>query len=637
MDAFALRISGPSGPVSSAAATDTDTDTDTPRLARLRAAGWRVATLGEGVSAALCGRAAIGVDGNWTAIGLSTLHNEKDLRAAHPGAGEGDITLIAHLRARHGTGFPAQLKGGFAVVLIHSETGEVEAYRDHFGMIPFYHTVQDGALTCASDIRAALHLSRRPLEDDLTRIADFLMAKDVDREITAFSGLTRLRAAHRLTWEEGQVQTARYWSLDLPPVSAARDAPARLQGLLAQATAGAMHDIDTVGAMLSGGLDSSSLAGLAARTRHDQGGTALPALSFVYGPGNPMDESLYIDAANAAFLTDPRPIPTTTAPRLADIPPLIEEQMDLFLALGLQKSRNIYRVAAEQGLSALLDGHGGDEVISQGFGYLIELAAMRKWGQLFIEMRGASRIYGQPYLGAYCLYIVRHGGLAPRNPLRRVLNRIARALLPGKAVQSDAVTLVDILAPALRDNLDPDVRYAPDPGPTTRAERLRAEQIEHLDILNHPRMEIAFEALHRSAVHQGILPLYPFYDRPVVEFCLSVPAEAKMKGGLSRWVLREAMRDVLPKLIRIRTTKTDFTDEFRATVTDYLAMAGPQVFGNLGRYVDTDRADRLRVMMADPDKQGISNLRLCWRLAVLEQWRTAFENWRDLQAKGELI
>ena len=250
-------------------------------------------------------------------------------------------------------------------------------------------------------------------------------------------------------------------------------------------------------------------------------------------------------------------------------------------------------------------------------------------------MRGTARIYGSALWGPYVLYVARHGGLAERGVLRRVLMRIARRLLPGK--QAAGSTAVDLMAPALRDAIEPDTRYVDDPGPTTRADRLKAEQIAHLKILSSPRMESAFETLHRSAVRQGVLPLYPFYDRSVVALCLSVPSEAKMRDGQTRWVLREAMRGLLPESIRTRATKAAFDDEFRATVQEYLETEGDTAFDGLARYVDPARAADLRFKVSSQHDSDVAALRLCWRLAILRQWSAALARWQTLQTRGELM
>ena len=626
MDAFVISL--PAGP-------DAHPPCLTARLERLAQAGHRLAEAQTGALSALSGRAATAQAEPWAAIGLTTLTNTAELRARANAPEASPLDLIVRLRVTEGPAFHDHLSGGFAVVLINRQTGAVECYRDHFGIIPLYYCVQDGVLTCGSDMRLVLHLSNLPIADNPVRVADFLVGEDVDREATALAGLKRLPAAHRLVWRDGQSETSAYWTWAQPPLMPAEAAVDALRERLFAATDGCLHAQDAPGAMLSGGLDSSTLAGIAADIARKQDQPPLPTLSFVYPEGDPQNETAYIDAANDTFHTAPHKIPVTAPPRLSDMSALIEEQMDLFLGFGLPKSRQIYQIAAARGLTALIDGHGGDEVISHGYDRLIELAAERRWLRLLIEMRGTARIYGSAFWGPYVLYIARHGGLAERGIPRRILMRIARRLLPGK--QAAGITAVDLMAPALRDAIEPDTRYVDELGPTTRADRLKAEQIAHLKILSSPRMESAFETLHRSAVRQGVLPLYPFYDRSVVALCLSVPSEAKMRDGQTRWVLREAMRGLLPESIRTRATKAAFDDEFRATVQEYLETEGDTAFDGLARYVDPARAADLRAKVSSQHDSNVAALRLCWRLAILRQWSAALARWQTLQTRGELM
>ncbi|MEO1364462.1 MAG: asparagine synthase-related protein [Pseudomonadota bacterium] len=626
MDAFVISL--PAGP-------DAQPPCVASRMERLAQAGLAQAEAQMGTPAARSGRASTAQADAWVAIGLTTLTNTAELRVQAGAPEASPLDLIVRLRAEEGPGFNDHLSGGFAVVLINRQTGAVECYRDHFGIIPLYYCVRDGVLSCGSDMRLVLHLSNLPIADDPVRIADFVAGEDVDRERTAIAGLHRLPAAHRLLWQDGQPHLSAYWTWAQPPLIAAETAADALRERLFAATGGCLNGQDAPGAMLSGGLDSSTLAGIAADIAHTHGQPPLPTLSFVYPEGDPQNETAFIDAANDAFRTAPHKIQVTAPPRLSEMSDLIEEQMDLFLGFGLPKSRQIYRIAAAHGLTALIDGHGGDEVISHGYDRLIELAAQRRWLRLLIEMRGTARIYGSALWGPYVLYIARHGGLAERGILRRVLMRIARQLLPGKAAAGS--TAVDLMAPALRDAIDPDTRYGDVPGPTTRTDRLNAEQIAHLKILSGPRMESAFETLHRSAVRQGVLPLYPFFDRGVVALCLSVPSEAKMRDGQTRWVLRAAMRGLLPEPIRTRATKAAFDDEFRATVLEYLETEGDAAFDGLAQYVDLAKAEDLRARALSRDDSDVAALRLCWRLAILRQWRVALAQWQALQERGELV
>jgi asparagine synthase (glutamine-hydrolysing) len=609
------------------------------RMDRLRTRGWHPLDAEGGPEGALVGGAERVERGPLTMIGMARLNNRAEIRThlGDPEPGLSDLALLARLRQAEGPDFPRLVSGAFAVVVLDAETGQGSGYRDHFGILPFVYCTHAGHLTCGSDLRAVLHLSGLPLARDTTRIADYIMGREIDRDRTGFAGLARLPAAHGLHWGgEAAPEVRRYWRLSLPEPIPPEAAVAGFRSRLEAATEACVDPPDGVGAMLSGGLDSSSLAGLAAHALEARGAPPLPTLSFTYGD-KPYDESRYIAAANAAFRTTPHLVPVTSPPRLTEMPRIVEEQMDLFLGYGLQKARGIYYAARDRGLTGLIDGHGGDEVVSHGYGRLTELAAGRRWIRLFVELRGASRVHGTPVWDTYLTKIAQHGGWPPGHPVRRLLMRIARRLAPADSRVALPVSARDLLAADLRDSPDLAGRYDPTPPSGDQADRLRAEARAHLDNLDAPLMEHAFEVLHRTATPAGISPSYPFFDRRLVEFCLSMPAEVKLRDGATRWVLREAMTGVLPEQIRTRTTKAEFTGEFQEAIRLYLAEGGAPCFEGLEEFVDPDAAGRLERHMRDVPDGDSTACRMWWRLLVLRDWLRAFARWQDQQKSGDLL
>ncbi len=612
----------------------------TARAARMEAAGWQVARPDPGTLLAWRGAGAHHRAGALSFCGLVFLDNRPGLCAAlgmapDAAAGLSDLALLAAAHAARGAAFTELVSGSFAVVIHDHDTGRSTGYRDHLGVYPFWYMPQDGALCAGSDLRAVLHLSGAALQPDAIRIADFIRGDEIDRDRTAFAGLARLPAAHHLSADSGGVSVARYWELTLPPLQPAEGAPARLRAVLDLATAA--RTIPGTGAMLSGGLDSTTLVGLAAQTAHAQGSAALRTLSFVYGADKAYDESTYIDEANAAFGTQGHAITVTAAPDLNALGPLIEEQMDLFLAPGLQKSRRIYAEARDLGLSALIDGHGGDEVISHGYARMVELAASRSWGKLWGASRAVARLHGTSLSLLYFGHIVRYGGLPRRSLLRRVMARIVRWQAAAPTGGDPGLVGAHLIAPDLRARIDADSRYAPvDPLATAQDIHDVARSANLRDVTN-PLIERAFEVLHGSATAAGVLPLYPFYDRRVVALCLALPAETRLRDGQTRWVLREATRGLLPERIRTRHDKADFSAEITAAIWQFYQARGADPFHALAAFLYPDRAEALlREILAGTVTEPYA-LKLMWRLAVLLNWSDALVRWQSQQAEGRLI
>ncbi|WP_282092606.1 asparagine synthetase B family protein [Epibacterium ulvae] len=630
------------------------------RLQRLGQQGWRVAHLNSRIcygtsgperhaDQAVFSPVAVSKAADGTCfIGLAWLNNRAELHAGFDlkyAAERSDLDLIAHLWERDGPACLEQLNGGFSFALFEPESQHIRLYRDHFGMIPLYYCVQDGVLTCGSDIRSVLHLSGLPVAPDQTRIADFLVGEEIDPARTGFLGLKRLPGAHHLGIDLARpdpvanLTPSLYWRLPAPDEISGPTAPQAFRRHLEAACASSTPVADTTGAMLSGGLDSSALTTITAQQFAVQDKPPLLTLSLTYA-GKAYDESAYIKEVDHLGQTRPAHIPISEAPDVTQLQDLIEEQMDLFLAYGLQKSRQIYHIAQNHGLTHLIDGHGGDEVVSHGYGRLIELAAARKWGALFLEARGARKIHGANLGVLYLMLIARYGGLRKGGLFRRVLVRLIRLLDRLTEASPDAFEAEQLLAADLKAALDLEKtpRYGKTPDLDDSPAGLKnREQQEHRKILKDPLGEHAFEVLFRSASTANILPLYPFYDRRFVQFCLTLPSDVKLRRGASRWILREALKGVLPEKIRTRSTKANFGEEFAASLLAYRNKGGAIDSAALAGFVDADAVRALERLMQQNSKASPAVFQSFWRVLVLQSWLAALGRWQKLQTAGRLV
>lgn len=605
----------------------------TRRFDRLADLGWHRLAGDAHWQAAARSPDAIVQEAGFTIVGMARLTITDAPEAL---TGQDALRLILQMHRTGGAAQIATLNGAFSCVIVDPDTGRLDAYRDPFGIYPLYHIMGDGCLTLGIDPRETLHASAQPLAPNLLRIADFVVGEEIDPTLTAFTGLLRVPAAHHLSWDGADLVTEQYWTLNTVPTPPASGVPAQLCDLLRRATNVAVSGDKPVGSMMSGGLDSSAISGLAAQALTKTGRGPLKTLSFVFGRDKSYDESEFIDAGNAMFHATPVPILREKAPSLDEIDTLIEEQFDFFQAPGLPKSRALYSIAKDQGLDAILDGHGGDECISHGFARLIELAAHRKWIALWVNMRGVARIYGTTFTGQYLTYIVRYGGFKPRSLRRRAIAKLARFFMEPQAKTQSDVAGSDLLLAAITDLIDPKSRYAPKPDPSTVDAFRQAETLAHRATLEGPLISHAFEVLHRAGAAAGVEPRYPFFDQTLVQFCVSAPSEAKLRKGQTRWMLREAMRGIMPDMICDRMDKADFSDEMATSVRAFYACKTDTVFDDLASFVNIEAAQTLRRSLDSSDISAAS-LKALWRLAVLSQWTHAMRRWQQSQAEGTLV
>ena len=467
-----------------------------------------------------------------------------------------DATLLMRAYLRWGEVCPAHLQGDFAFAIWDSERRTLFCARDHFGVKPFHYHSTDRRFVFASEIGPILGVDGVSSRISEHQISGFLAGLADDPQSTPYTDVFRLPARHSLTVTAQQVVLRRYWQIEPSRSPMRSDAAEEFGHLFSQSVRNRMRGTLAVGAMLSGGLDSSSIACVAGMQNAAERKPKLPAFSLIFERGSPMDERPFIDAVLGAHELDGTMIAVGNYAPFAEFERILKEQEGTFLAPGLSLTRGIYRAARSKGMKVLLDGHGGDEVVSQGHGHLHELANTGKWIELWRELHGAANTYGDGKIGMYYQFLTLYGPawrLAKlKHAMNRALNKIWRDPVKGRR------------APSWRGLINPDLAKRTDL--VDRFHRAGympstvsvSEALTHRWILSNGVVEHAFEVLDKSAANFGVEPRYPFWDKPLVEFCLALPGEEKLHNGFGRYVLRRAMEGILPPPVQWRRDKIDF-------------------------------------------------------------------------------
>ncbi|MCX7646476.1 MAG: asparagine synthase-related protein [Rhodobacteraceae bacterium] len=575
--------------------------------------------LADGPGLALGQRRAAGPGGPWRdartgclLAGEIFLDDPAALAAAlglPPQTPDAGLVLAAH--ARWGEAAPDRLAGSFAYALWDPRRRRLLAVRDRFGIAPLaFHAAPQG-LALAATPEAALRAAGIAAEPDEDWVADYLAGQETSFRRTAWRGVERLPPGHLLIAGGGRVELRRWWDLAPETLAAADRAPEALAEALDRAVRAALRGGATA-AMLSGGLDSSALALLAARAA-----PGLPAVSVRYPSLPALDEGRFIAAVRAAGRLGAIEADGAATPALAvsaETAALLGAPSDCY---GAGAARLAYRATAAAGCRAVIDGHGGDEVAGHGLWHLDALARAGRWGALWRLARAHRAFAGASEATDLGLHLARRG---PR-PLAALVRRLRpeaaadttgwRALVrPDLAARSGLVARVRAAAAEARTGFPPDT--AP-----------------HAALLRAPRTASAFEALAALAAAEGVAPRYPFHDPRVVRLCLNRPAAEKIAGGRPRAHLRAAMQGILPEAVRLRAGKTDFLPLLAAAL-----RAEPE--GRAARY-RTGPPERLAPWVAPeplaaaaralaapglPPPQALFHL---WRALQLDRWLERLE------------
>jgi asparagine synthase (glutamine-hydrolysing) len=524
----------------------------------------------------------------------------------------GDAALILAAYQRWGQSCASRLEGDFAFAIHDERNGIVYCGRDPFGVKPFVYAWLPGKLFAfGSEVRALLASGEIPRDVDEKRIADFLNVHFDDAERTFHRALKRLPAGCTLTVRDGRMRIDRYWSPDTvrPLNLRGHDRDTQYAAGYREHFTRAVHERmrtehpSEVGAMLSGGLDSTSIACVARDALRARGAGPLPVFPWRFSDILDADEREYQEAALAAG-----GLRTITLDS-ADLAVSPWTDLEALLPDGPLFAPNHYlnniagQHARREGVRVLLDGTGGDGTISRGRGRYLELFFRGRAITLARELRALADRRGS------------------RESLPRLfLGNVAAPLMPRP-----------MLAFALRlrgrkASDDPGLRLL-QPRLAALAARPRhrwhfSERSDHRWQFTAPMFAEGLELLDRAMAVSGAEGRYPFFDRRLAEYCLSLPADQKLMDGYTRIVARRAMEGILPPAVQWRAGKgkpgLHIIPSLRASraVLDDLFIRDPSA---LAPYVNLPvlRAAYDRFLSDRADFQTIIRL---WSAAALAAW-----------------
>lgn len=520
---------------------------------------------------------------------------------------EYDDAVLGHAHLQWLDCCAEHLHGDFAFAVWDKARRRLFLARDRFGVRPLVYTFGEGWFAFASEVKALLTLPDLVKESSELRIADFLAGRSPQAQTTNFNNIHRLPAGFRMSVGEDGTEIAPYFSWELPPLAKAPELSATLRDTFSQAVRRRAGESKPEAVLLSGGLDSSSIAATLARERsgHD---APVATYSIVFDKYPEQSERRFIEALLNTGSYEPHFLDLDVEDPFLDFADLLARQDGLFLTPGLAMGRGLLANLARG--TVVLDGHGGDEVISDGYERLHELAEQEKWFRFWIEALGACRVTGSSPLKISAGYYAKYGRGGWR--LKRLLKGFA-----GPSSQYDRRSDM-LLSSRLQNRLEP-LKPAPTAPPGQNEGRVR-----HLSILADPGQQHVLEVLDRDAVERGLEVRFPFWDEDLIAFMLSVPAKEKLRGGRTRHILRQAMKDRLPDLICWRRDKHNFNHHLvrglmmsPATAPERFERDGERLARYMNMRVVEEARDRL---FSDPSRAEGSDIHVLWRATAVAEW-----------------
>ncbi|MGV1003184.1 MAG: asparagine synthase (glutamine-hydrolyzing) [Candidatus Nanopelagicales bacterium] len=523
------------------------------------------------------------------------IYNFVELRAqliglGHRFFGNSDTEVLLAAYREWGVEALPRLRGMFGFVLVDLRTGSALLARDRFGIKPLYYSrTADGGLAVASEIKS-LVIGQPPVVNG-RRLYDFLNFAIHDHTTeTMFAGVEQVPAGgylHLLLADPAVFTPQRWWQLRAGEFRGdLTEAGRQYAGLLRVAVDEHLRSDVPVGSCLSGGLDSSTIVSLMAEELAARGGGEPLRTFTATSIDAKLDESgwaqLVVERTGAeAFQVEPD---MAGLPDL--LPQLVWHQDEPFGSTSILAQWEVFGLAQRSRTTVLLDGQGADEQLAgytYYFGYrLAELASRGQLGQLRRELAALTRLHPEALRRALMLT----GYLSVPPGVGRRAGRLIGA--PGQ--DPDSWLSREALG----------VAGFPDPleevGARTRSVRDLA--LAQLTASNLP-MLLRYE--DRDSMAHSIEARVPFLDHRVVEFAVSLPSEQLISDGMTKRVLREAVRDVVPEPIRTRVDKIGFaTAEERWMRANAAVVRGmlSEAIDLLGGVVTPDALQRYDAVIA---------------------------------------
>lgn len=533
-----------------------------------------------------------------------------------------DTAVIPHLYEEHAGLFPRRLDGMFAVALWDVDARRLTLARDRAGEKPLFVAESDYGFAFASEPAALLALPWIARDPDAAALARYLVHGFFAGDETGFAAIRALPPAHVLELDAGGERRTRYWR-PWDSLGERRAAPSETEAIadtrdgLARAVAMRVPGEVPFGVFLSGGVDSSVVAVLAARAH----ATRFPTFSLRL-PDRGYDESAYARTVAEQIGSDHHELTLDAAAG--------EEALETYAAnmdmpLGDPSVLPTWALArlAAQHVPVVLTGEGGDELFA---GYPTYLG--HRWANVAAALPAPLR--------AAILAVVRrtrprHHHVTIAHMLERFLE--SATLDPferhvrwfGTASAPEALAL---LAPGLREAVG-------EREPLAHLDRLRGAlansdaswRLDGPDLALYQLLDFELylagdllAKVDRATMAHGLESRAPFLAHALIESALALPASLKLRGKTGKWVLKEAARELLPPAVRTRR-KQGFSPPFSAWARGSLralveSRLAPDRIARAGVLDAQAVRDVLHAHVAGRVDRG----RTLWTLLSLQMW-----------------
>jgi asparagine synthase (glutamine-hydrolysing) len=472
------------------------------------------------------------------------IYNHADLRSdlekrGHQYRTRSDTETIVHLYEEYGSECVKHLRGMFAFVIWDRRKRVLFAARDRLGIKPFYYRWDGQSFLFGSEIKTILTYPGIEAEFDRRHLAEYLTFGYLTGSETMYAGIRKLMPGHTLELSErGEPKITRYWDLTVPvdEIPRGRDYYVKKYREMLESAVGShlMSDVP-LGVFLSGGLDSSAVAALTAKIHGDK----IQTFAVGYGEEE-FSELPYARQVAAHIKSDHHEVRLSREEFFDSLPRLIWHEDE---PIVWPSSVSLYYVArlARERVVVVLTGEGSDETLA---GY-----TRYAWTLLNSKMDRTYRTLSPEFLRRW----VRQGISAA--PLSAALHRKLEhtfLMRDGASWPSfyfdnfysafSANEFKDLLTPEALESAGAAYDGSMEPWERSSGELLH--RLLYTD-LNSYLIELLMKQ-DQMSMAASVESRVPFLDHPLVEFTGRIPADFQIQGMAGKFVLKQAVEDLLP-------------------------------------------------------------------------------------------
>jgi len=529
-----------------------------------------------------------------------------------------DTETILHLYEDHGDACVDYLRGMFAFAIWDTKKRELFIARDRLGVKPLYYVhTGDGSLYFGSEIKTLFEAGAIKPELNFAALPDYLANHATSGEETLYKGVKRLLPGHTLMWRDGKLEIKKYWDVSFTKAEQSgrtdKDYIAQWYELFRTSVRLRLMADVPLGMFLSGGIDSSAIAAVMSGMVDEPIKTF--SVAFAEREAN---ELAYARIVAEAYKTNHHEVVVSPEEFFNALPRLVWHEDE---PLAHPSSVALYFVSllASQHVKVVLTGEGSDELLA-GYGRyrktILNLSLGKHYRTLTPSLvRGAVRsgIQGLPTSKVRQKLLRSFLGVAPDIESIYFDNFAVFPLaMQGDLLSNQTLERIGVIDPyaGVREALE-----------QTDADSL-LDRLLYADIKTY---------LHELLMKQDQMSMatsvesrVPFLDHKLVEFTCSLPEKLKLRGGATKYILRESMKGVLPEAILSRSKMgfpvpigAWFRGAYRSVIDEYVLSERAMSRGLFNQDFVRDLVQRHQSGAENHDER-------LWALVNFEMWQRQF-------------